>query len=228
MSYKTNDKSFFDDVFEKPIEEGREELAKLEKKGSRKFLKLYDFGSSKLREEIKRKPAQYFFLFLTSFLGSVITSGVTLFMFSGNLVAQFVPKPVATVQGVQTASVARTIPIDKYDPLLLASKLKKKEGEFQIIDIRPMSEYLAGHITGSINVPVYGTSIVTKNGDLDAASLKEAFRTYLLSDKLLIIYAQNSYSTLPADIASLLSSTNKKVKALAVGWEEWYHLNSRK
>ena len=228
MSYKTNDKSFFDDVFEKPIEEGREELAKLEKKGSRKFLKLYDFGSSKLREEIKRKPAQYFFLFLTSFLGSVITSGVTLFMFSGNLVAQFVPKPVTTVQGVQTASVARTIAIDKYDPLLLASQLKKIEGEFQIIDIRPMSEYLAGHITGSINVPVYGTSIVTKNGDLDAASLKEAFRTYLLSDKLLIIYAQNSYSTLPADIASLLSSTNKKVKALAVGWEEWYHLISRK
>lgn len=228
MSYKTNDKSFFDEVFEKPIEEGKEELAKLEQKGSKKFLKLYDFGSSKLRGEIKRKPAQYFFLFLTSFLGSVITSGVALFIFSGNLVAQFVPKPVAQVQGVQTAPVARNIPVDKYDPLLLASKLKKKEGEFQIIDIRPVSEYLAGHITGAINVPVYGTSTVTKDGDIDSQALKESFRPYLLSDKLIIIYAQNSYSTIPTDIASLLSSTGKRVKALAVGWEEWYHLNSKK
>ncbi len=228
MTYKSKDKSFFEDVFEKPVQETQEEIKSLEKKGTKKFLKLYDFGTSKLRDEIKRKPAQYFFLFLTSFLGSAITTGAALFMFSGNLVAQFIPKPDSQVKGVQVSVSKKVVPVDKYDPLLLASKLKKKEVDFEIIDIRTVSEYLSGHITGAINVPVYGTDIVNSEGDIDKDSLRLVFKQYLLTDKLLIIYAQNSYSTLPSEIASLFTSPNKRVKALAVGWEEWLHLNSKK
>lgn len=228
MTYKSSDKSFFDDVFEKPVLEGKEELAKLEKQGKKRFLKMYDFGASKLRNEIKRKPAQYFFLFITSFLGSVITSGVALFIFSGNLVAQFVPKSTMDVRGANVSEIKKTVMIDKYDPLLLASKLMKKEAGIEVVDIRPVSEYISGHITGAINIPVYETSIVNKDGDIDVETLKQVFKSHLLSDKLLVIYAQNSYSTIPSDIASLLSSSSKRVKPLAVGWEEWLHLNSKK
>lgn len=228
MTYKSNDKSFFEEVFEKPVQDTQEEIADLEKKGKRKFLKLYDFGASKLRNEIKRKPGQYFFLFITSFLGSMITTGAALFMFSTNLVVQFVPKPAQQVQGTQAYENKKIVPVDKYDPLLLAAKLKKNEVDFEIIDIRPMSEYLSGHINGAINIPVYGTEIVNKNGDIDTDSLKLVFKQYLLTDKLLVIYAQNSYSTIPNEIAVLFSSPAKRVKALAVGWEEWLHLNSKK
>jgi len=149
-------------------------------------------------------------------------------MFSGNLIAQFVPKPATQVQGIQVAENKKVAHVEKYDPLLLASKLKKKETNFEIIDIRSVSEFLSGHIAGAINIPVYGTDIINKNGDIDQDALKLTFKQYLLTDKLMIIYAQNSYSSLPQEIATLFSSPAKRVKALAVGWEEWFHLNSKK
>ncbi len=228
MTYKSNEKSFFEEILEKPVAETKEGFDELEKKGKKKFLKLYDFGASKLRDEIKRKPGQYFFLFLTSFLGSVLTTTAGLIMFSGNLVAQFAPKQEQRVQGAQTQEVKKVVKVDEYDPLLLASKLRKGEVDFEIVDIRPMSEYLAGHIKGAINIPVYGSEIVNKDGDIDQDALKLAFKQYLLTDKLMIVYAQNSYSTIPGEIASLFSSPAKRVKALAVGWEEWSHLNSKR
>lgn len=221
MPFQKSDKSFF--------EKEREELEKLEKKGGRKFLKFYDFGTSTLRAEIKRKPAQYFFLFITSFLGSVITSAVALFGFSSNIIAQFsAPKmperAVAAVQATPTPSVVTTA---KYDHLLLASKLKKGEKDLEIIDIRTKKEFDKGHIVTAVNIPVYESEIVTDEGDLDTKAVFEAFDEYMKTDTILIIYAQNAYSTLPSDIAKLLNSGSKTVKALAVGFEEWEHLNSR-
>ena len=221
MTYKSDEKSFFENV----VEDKKEDLEKIEKKGSRKFLKLYDFGASKLRDEIKRKPAQYFFLFITSFLGSVITSAVALIIFSGNMIALFaVPK--ALPESVQAIKVTNaTVESQKYDPLLLASKLKKKEEDLVIIDIRPLNEYVAGHIITAINIPVYGTGLVVKNGDVDRNGIVETFKTQLIEGKLIIIYAQNSYSTIPTQVASILNTDKIPVKSLAVGWEEWKHLN---
>ncbi len=221
MFYKKKEKSFF----ETKVEDTKEEIEKIEEKGAKKVLKWYDFGSSKLRDEIKRRPAQYFFLFITTFLGSVITSSIALVGFSGNLLTFIVPHPAQKVAAVQSPSTQATVESQKYDPLLLASKMKKKEIDFELVDIRPVGEYMGGHIAGAINIPVYGTNLVTKNGDLDSALLNHSFQPYLATDKLLIIYAQNAYSTIPNDIASLLSSSKKRVKALAVGWEEWLHLN---
>lgn len=227
MTYKTKEKSFFEKTIEeeivKPVQETKEDLQELEKKGAKKVLKWYDFGASSLRDEIKRRPAQYFFLFITSFIGSALTTGAALIIFSGNLIAQFVPKPVPKVESSQT--VKAPMNISKYDPLLLASKLRKNETDFELVDIRSASDYSRGHILGAVSLPVYSTGMVGNSGDLDTEGIKEAFKKYMVTDKFLIIYAQNAYSTIPSDIAAILSTDKKKVKALAVGWEEWLHLN---
>lgn len=228
MTYKSRDKSFFDEIYKSEIKEtiegGKEELEKLEKKGAKKFLKFYDFGASKLRSEIKRRPAQYFFLFLTSFLGSVITSSVALFIFSGNLVAQFVPKPEGAVMSAQSVSIKSVKP-QEYDPLLLASKLRKKDKDFTLIDIRSKEDFIKGHIITAVNLPVFGTDLISKNGDLNEPEVKKMMGRYLEGDNLVIIYGQNSYSTIPMEISMLLAKRFPNVKPLAVGWEEWAHLN---
>lgn len=229
MTYKSKDKSFFDEIYKKeikePLEERKEDLHELEKKGKRKFLKFYDFGTSKLRDEIKRKPAQYFFLFLTSFLGSVITSSVALFIFTGNVVTQFVPKANQEVMSAQTQNSAKVIRVQKYDPLLLASKLRKGEKDFTLIDIRSREDYIKGHIITAVNLPIFGTELVDKNGNLNEGEVKKLMAQYLDGDRLVVIYGQNSYSTIPSDIAALLVERFPNVKALAVGWEEWAYLN---
>ncbi len=227
MTYKTKEKSFFEKTIEeeivKPVQETKEDLQELEKKGAKKVLKWYDFGASSLRDEIKRRPAQYFFLFITSFIGSALTTGAALIIFSGNLIAQFVPKPVQKVESSQTVKVP--VAATKYDPLLLASKLRKNETDFELVDVRSSEEFNRGHIMGAVSLPVYSTEMVGKSGDVDVASIKEAFKKYTTTDKFLIIYAQNAYATIPSDIAAILSTGKKEVKALAVGWEEWQHLN---
>lgn len=227
MTYKTKEKSFFEKTIEeeiiKPAQETKEDLKDLEKKGAKKVLKWYDFGASSLRDEIKRRPAQYFFLFITSFIGSALTTGAALIIFSGNLIAQFVPKPVQKVESSQTVKVP--VSASKYDPLLLASKLRKNKTDFELVDIRSTADYNRGHISGAVSIPVYTTALVGKSGDLDEVGIKEAFKKLVNTDKFLIIYAQNAYSTIPSDIAAILGSDAKEVKALAVGWEEWLHLN---
>lgn len=224
VSYKTNEKSFFEEAFE----EQKEKFEELEEMGAKKVLKWYDFGSSKLRQEIKAKPAQYFFLFLTSFLGSVITSSVALIMFSGNLYAQFAaPKPVPAVASVSTSIPERKVPGTRYDSLLLASKLRANDQTLHVIDIRSAEEFKKGHITGAINLPVYGSKLVNDAGEIDGKGIKELFSDYVKSGKMIIIYAQNSYSTIPVDIVGLLDSETTVVKALAVGWEEWLHLQTK-
>ncbi len=224
MSYKSKDKSFFDEIYKdlkEPLEDRAEEL---EKRGKRKFLKFYDFGTSKLRSEIKKRPAQYFFLFLTSFLGSVITSSVALFIFSGNLVAQFVPKQESAVMSAQTTKV-KSVKSQEYDPLLLASKLRKKDKDFVLIDVRSKEDFIKGHIITAVNLPVFGTDLISKNGDLNESEVKKLMSQYLRGDNLVIIYGQNAYSTIPVDIALLLLERFPNVKPLAIGWEEWVHLN---
>lgn len=230
MTYKSKDKSFFDEVFEKKeiekaIEDKKDDLDALEKKGARKFLKLYDFGSSKLRADIKKKPGQYFFLFVTSFLGSVITTGAALIIFSGNLVAQFVSKPTSEVKSVQVIDVSKEIRIQKYDPLLLSSKLRKKEVGITIIDIRSKEDFDKGHILTALSLPIYGTTLVDKNGDVDEGEIKKLLGTYLKSGELIIVYGQNAYSTIPIDIVALVNDRFPNIKPLAIGWEEWVHLN---
>lgn len=232
MIYKTKDKSFFDTNIEEEVkntvQDAKEELEDLQKKGTKKVLKWYDFGASSLRTEIKKRPAQYFFLFITTFLGSVITSSIALFGFSGNILSQFVaPQSAPKVVAVQGVAIPSEVVIQKFDPLLLASKLRKRDNDFDLIDIRSVADFKRGHILNAVSVPVYDTVLVTKSGDLDSEMVKKAFKDYLGTDKLLIIYAQNSYSTLPADVASLLNSVTKKVKPLAVGWEEWLHLQEK-
>lgn len=229
MSYKSKDKSFFDEIYpeklKEAVEEKREDLEELEKKGKKKFLKFYDFGTSKLRDEIRRRPAQYFFLFLTSFLGSVITSSVALFIFTGNLITQFVPKPEGQVMSAKTQEAKQTFKVEKYDPLLLASKLRKGDRDFTLIDIRSKEDFDAGHIVTAINLPIFGTELLTSNGDINEAEVKKAMAKYLEDHNLVIIYGQNSYSTIPSDIAKLLGERFPNIKPLAIGFEEWAYLN---
>lgn len=221
MTYKSKDKSFFENL----VEDKKDDLEKIEEKGSKKFLKMYDFGASKLRDEIKKRPAQYFFIFISTFFGSVVTSSVALFIFSGNLIAQFtVPKDSPEKTQAVRVSEADAV-IQKYDPLLLASQLRKKETGFTVIDIRPAKEYIAGHILGAVNIPVYETELVSREGDINKQGIKDAFSKYLTDDNILIIYAQNSYATIPTQIAAALETGERTVKALAIGWEEWSFLN---
>lgn len=228
MTYKSKDKSFFDEIYKDQIKDHvddvKEDLAKIEKKGTKKFLRLYDFGTSKLRDEIRRKPAQYFFLFLTSFLGSIITSSVALFIFTGNVVTQFVPKPEKAVESATTVA-KKAVEVQKYDPLVLAGQLKKRATDFTLVDIRAREDFIKGHIISAVNLPIYGTSLIDKNGNIDQVEVKKLMAQFLEGDKLVIIYGQNSYSTIPTEIASLLVERFPNVKPLAVGWEEWVYLN---
>jgi rhodanese-related sulfurtransferase len=225
MAFKKDEGSFF---FKDALEKEKDELKQLEKKSTKKVLKLYDFGASKLRAEIKKHPAQYFFLFISTFMGSVITSSIALFGFSGNILAFIQPKPTHQVEAVVATGVPqKVVESEKYDPLLLASKLRKQDTDFELIDIRSEADFKKGHILNAQSVPVYDSNMVNKNGDLDVASIKKAFEKYLKTDKLLIIYAQNSYSTIPTDIAALLTNGQKRAKALAVGWDEWLHLQGK-
>lgn len=223
---KKDEGSFF---FENALEKEKEELQKLERKGAKKVLRWYDFGASKLRDEIKKHPAQYFFLFISTFLGSVITSSLAFLGFTGNLLTLFVPRSsTPKVEAVQELQVSqKTVESNKYDPLLLASKLRKNETDFEVVDIRSTAEFQKGHILSAKNVPVYDTILITKSGGVDQEGVKKAFKDYMDSPKLLIVYAHSSYSTIPAEIAAILSSDIKKVKALAVGWEEWLQLQDR-
>lgn len=228
MTYKSNEKSFFESAVEKPVQEVKEEFENLEKKGAKKVLKWYDFGASSFRAELKKHPAQYFFLFITTFLGSVITSAVALLGLSGNLLSLVMPQQAPKTTSVKAVMISNKEAENiKFDPLLLASKLRKNESDFEIIDIRNANDFKSGHIITAKNLPVYDTPIVNKSGDLDAETVKKAFEIYLKSDKFLIIYAQNAYSTIPNDVANILSSGSKKVKVLAIGWEEWLHLEGK-
>lgn len=224
MSSSSDKTSFF---FQDSLDKEKEELQKLEKKGAKKVLKWYDFGASKLRDEIKRHPAQYFFLFITTFLGSVVTSSLALLGFTGNLLTLFVPKSTTPkVQAVQELQISqKSVESNKYDPLLLASKLRKNDTDFEIVDIRSEADFRRGHILHAINVPIYDTSLITKTGGVDQDGVKKAFKDFVDSPKLLIVYAQSSYSTIPSDVAAILTTASKKVKALAVGWEEWHSLH---
>lgn len=207
------------------FEKEREELEKIEQKHATRVLKWYDFGTSKLREEIKRRPAQYFFLFITSFLGSVITSAVALFGFSSNILALIAVKNIPTpTPAAQVASAQKVVETEKYDHLLLAQNLKAKKDEVVIIDIRGVKEYNDGHIVTAVNLPIYGSVMVNSEGNLDSEAILSRFKEKVTSDKLIVIYGPNSYASLPSDVAAILNNSGKKAKPLAVGWEEWYEL----
>jgi len=220
MTFKSSEKSFFEEA----IEEKKKDLEQLEKKGVKKGLRLYDFGTSKLREEMKKHPAQYFFLFASTLFGSIVTTTVGLFVFSSNILVFFKNEPPQK----EAISVERTVDQKegelKYDSLLLASKLRSGDKNIEIIDIRSPQDFKKGHILGAINIPVYETTLVNEDGGIEPQLVKDAFDEFMRSENLLIIYAQNSYSTLPGEIAALLTSEDKTVKALAVGYDEWAHL----
>lgn len=219
VSLRDGEKSFF--------EKEREELEKLEQQGAKRALKLYDFGVASLRAEIKKHPAQYFFLFLVSFLGSVITSSVALFGFSGTIIAQFAsPQLQAKAEQPAAVSKPKVVETEKYDHQLLASKLTEGEDDFVIVDTRVKEEYDKGHIVTAINIPVYESEMVTKEGNLDGELVAKAFARVRESEKVIIIYGPNGYATLPGDIAALLNKEGVSAKPLAVGWEEWEHLHS--
>ncbi len=220
MAYGQTGKSFF--------EQEKEEISRLEKKGSRKFLKLYDFGSSSLRAEIKKRPGHFFFLFITSFVGSVVTTTFALFGLSANILAQFAsPQLQAKAEPPAKVEAKKVVETEKYDHLLLASKLRKEEDDFVIVDIRSEKDFEAGHIVTAVSIPVYETDLVTEKGDLDGEAVANAFQEVAELKKLVIVYGPNAYAVLPDEIAVLLSKEGVSIKPLAVGFKEWEFLNSK-
>ena len=200
--------------FEKSLEREKKQFQELEKEGAKKVLKWYDFGMVSLRREIKARPAQYFFLFLTSFLGSVITSAFGLYGFSTNINSKLTPPVLGVSSNVQTQQ------IQKFDASLLLSKIKDKDKNYILIDIRSKKAFEDGHIEGSINIPVYGTALISQNGDLDKIGISKAFNS-MGKTSLVVVYAQNEYDSVPQEISQIISSENLTAKPLSVGWSEW-------
>lgn len=208
--------------FEKSLEREKKQFAELEKEGTRKVLKWYDFGMISLRREIKAHPAQYFFLFITSFLGSVITSAFGLY---GLIGAQMNSKSFPVLgasSSAQTQQVQKEayISTQKFDASLLLSKIKSKDKNYALVDVRSKLAFENGHIEGAINIPVYGTSLVLQNGDLDKNGINKTF-SGLNKASLVIVYAQNEYDSVPQEVSQILSGKNQTVKPLSVGWSEW-------
>lgn len=208
--------------FEKSLEREKKQFQELEKEGTKQVLKWYDFGMISLRREIKAHPAQYFFLFITSFLGSVITSAFGLYGFSVNLNSKISPPVLGATSSAKTQQVQKedNVLVSKFDASLLLSKIKAKDKNYALIDIRSKKDFQNGHIKGAINIPVYGTALVSQNGDLDEVGINKAFRD-VNKTNLVIVYAQNEFDSVPQAISQMLSKSKQTVKPLSVGWSEW-------
>jgi len=82
--------------------------------------------------------------------------------------------------------------------------------EMMIIDARPESQYVMGHIAHSLNIP-YNTS-----------HLDRLLQPFALTEKLLILYCSDSRCNTADILAKRLQDCGcKKIAIYAGGWKDW-------
>ncbi|MEV4799744.1 metalloregulator ArsR/SmtB family transcription factor [Nonomuraea sp. NPDC049421] len=79
-------------------------------------------------------------------------------------------------------------------------------GEVMVLDVRPVEEYLAGHIPGAVSIPV--------------AELAERIAE-LPADADIVVYCRGEYCVLAYDAVRLLTDRGRRAIRLADGMLEW-------
>ena len=96
---------------------------------------------------------------------------------------------------------------DSLEPLPREELLSRvKQGLVTIIDVRPSSEYNAGHVPGAINMPL--DQLDNKLGDFD-------------SDREIIAYCRGPHCVLAFDAVEKLRKQGFKASRLEDGFPEW-------
>jgi rhodanese-related sulfurtransferase len=111
-------------------------------------------------------------------------------------------------------------------PHSLRKRIKERESNFILVDLRSCVEYQSGHISGAINIPVY------KDPNTPAYEEKERIVSEFKkivdqnSGNEIIVYCYSKYCMSGKKVGKMLSEKQIFVKHLALGWNEWrYHWN---
>ena len=96
---------------------------------------------------------------------------------------------------------------DNLEPIPAEELLKRvKDGLVTVVDVRPPDEYAAGHVAGSVNVPI---------GEL------ESFIKNLSSEQEIVAYCRGAYCLMSFDAVEKLRKSGFKAKRLEDGFPEW-------
>lgn len=96
---------------------------------------------------------------------------------------------------------------DDLEPIPAAELLKRsRQGLVTVLDIRPASEFAAGHVPGAINVSIEGLTKRMKN---------------FPKGREIIAYCRGPYCLLSVDAVALLRAKGYKARRLEDGFPEW-------
>ncbi|MEQ4724280.1 metalloregulator ArsR/SmtB family transcription factor [Nonomuraea sp. B19D2] len=85
-------------------------------------------------------------------------------------------------------------------------RARAQAGEVVVLDVRPVEEYLAGHIPGAVSIPV--------------AELAERIAE-LPADAEIVVYCRGEYCVLAYDAVRLLTDRGRRAIRLSDGMLEW-------
>ncbi len=83
---------------------------------------------------------------------------------------------------------------------------RARRGEVVVVDVRPVEEYAAGHITGAVSVPV--SEIETRIGSLPP-------------ERTVVAYCRGPYCVLAAEAVRRLRDAGRRAVRLVDGFPEW-------
>lgn len=123
-------------------------------------------------------------------------------------------EPVAAATAVPTASAAVTVPaaehVHDFERISIEDfKTGVDKGEFTVIDVRSMEQYMASHIPGSLHIPL---------GRIEGEI------PYLPKDKKIVTYCTCPAEESSGDAAMILAKGGIKAVALHGGLESWTKL----
>lgn len=204
----------------------QKEISKLLKKKKHILtLHSFDFSAYQMREAILKNPLDFANIFLASLIITIVISTLCLLLVFNKIELGFsAPSFSLFTPGTVTFRGSSSKVISRFDPFALATLIKKNDHGYTLVDVRSKEVFENAHIKTAVSVPVFNTSIIQKDGSVNARMVNRAFSNIMKTDKIIILYGDSAYSQYPLDVASVLG--NERVKVLAVGFNEWAHLQS--
>jgi rhodanese-related sulfurtransferase len=93
-----------------------------------------------------------------------------------------------------------------------------------LVDVRPESEYEKSHIIDAQHLEV---NIDPQTGKIqNTKEILTQIQKMNGAHDTVILYGENEYSPLPAQVAAYLAQKGMKVKLLSAGWNEFRHFST--
>lgn len=198
----------------------------LKKEERHHILRLYDFLTYSLRNEIKKRPWEFVILFFIALVGTTIFSGILITFVTGGINIKYTPPSFSLSSfslpnflGAEI-STGRGSNSNDLDPLVLFEKIRRGDTDYLLLDIRTLEEYENGHIKSALSMPVYGTDLVNENGEVDSGRIRKAVREKFGDKNLIIVYGHSQHSSLSNKVAEAIGGN---ASPLGLGWNEWAH-----